>query len=144
MFDYYLTGYLIAIGAILFALAAVAMVVYVIYYYVIAGLLTRTTQVPASVLRRRQSGSDSLPSVMDVLTSGEYSLEDEVSGPYDYFIMFDVHGREVEFPVPEAVYANLMEGDTGWLVHKGNLFRQFIPADIGLDSSGGRAEIRKV
>ena len=145
MYDYYVTGYLIAIGAALFALAAVAMVVYVIYYYVIAGLFARTTTITASVLRKRQSGSDATPSLLDVVTSDEYALTDEgTSGSYDYFLVFDAGGKELEFAVPEAAYGEVMEGDTGLLIHRGNLFKRFISSTTGWDSSTGHAEIRKV
>ena len=97
------------------------------------------------ILRKRQSGSDATPSLLDVVTSDEYALTDEgTSGSYDYFLVFDAGGKELEFAVPEAAYGEVMEGDTGLLIHRGNLFKRFISSTTGWDSSTGHAEIRKV
>lgn len=145
--DYHITGYLIAVGAIVLALAAVAMVVYVIYYYVFAGLLARTTTVPAEILRKKQTTSGEVSAAfVELLSSDGFSVgppEERATG-YDYYIVFGVYGKEREFAVPEEVYGSVMEGDSGWLTHRGNIFLRFFPADAELDSSAGRAQIRKV
>jgi|GEM_PF-6327788 len=139
----FLTMSLIAsIGVVLLILAAVAMVLYVIYYYVIAGLLAPTRRVMARVLVKRQrerfgGSSYCTDEYADTLKDGN----DEVS--YDFYIIFEVGARRLEFPVPMSVYADIDEGDTGLLVHKGNLFRSFIKGAGGW-SDPVQAPIRKV
>lgn len=146
LLPYKVFGYLVVVLVALVVLAGVAMVVYVIYYYVFAGVFARTSQVPAVVLRKKQRCSDSGDVPLQLFASGgDYvSPMYEDPGTCDFFVVFDVGGKELEFPVSESVYGSVMEGDTGLLVHRGNLFKRFIPTGGSLDTSAGRAEIRKV
>ena len=107
-----------------------------------AGLLAPTRRVMARVLVKRQrerfgGSSYCTDEYADTLTDGN----DEVS--YDFYIIFEVGARRLEFPVPMSVYADIDEGDTGLLVHKGNLFRSFIKGAGGW-SDPVQAPIRKV
>ena len=140
---YYLTGIAIAIAAVLFALATIAMVAYVIYYYVLRGLLARTTTVPATVIRKHQrehnAGVSSSYDDDGLIGRGA----DFAAYSYDFFVLFDVRGKEMEFPVSGDVYADVSEGDAGLLVHKGTLFRRFLKeADLPVQT--GKSRIRKV
>jgi hypothetical protein len=141
---YYLTGIAIAAAIVLFALATIAMVAYVIYYYVLRGLLARTTTVPARVLRKYQrehyEGGSSSYDDEGLISRGA----DLVTSSYDLSVLFDVRGKEMDFPVPEHVYADISEGDAGLLTHKGTLFRRFLKETDLPVQAVGKARIRKV
>jgi hypothetical protein len=137
--------YLATAVVALVLLAGVAMAGYVIYYYLIAGLLAKTSRVPARILRKRQSESGQTMALVETALGEPYALRNEDDSPnYRFFLVFDVYGKEVEFAVPESVYAEAEEGDTGQLVHKGNLFKRFISDKSVIDSSTGNANIRKI
>ncbi len=140
--DVYLYGIVTAIVIVGLIVAAILMTLYVIYYYLLRRLFARTTSIPATVVRKTQreyggassslDGDDLLVREADAATSG-----------CDLFLLFDVGGKQMEFPVPESVYVNVEEGDTGLLIHKGTLFRRFVK-DAELPIQTGRAQIRKV
>jgi hypothetical protein len=140
----YLTGIAIAAAIVIFALAMVAMLLYVIYYYVLRGLLARTTTVPATVIRKHQCEYDTAGSGM---YDGDDLVDmavDKASYSYNFYVLFDAQGTQIEFPVPEHVYADISEGDAGLLTHRGTLFRRFLKeADLPVQT-GGRVRIRKV
>lgn len=130
---------------ILLAVVAVAvamMMLYDIYYYVLRGLLARTTTVPATVIRKQQCDNN-----VGGLDSGSYdtpsSEVNDAACSYNFYVLFAAQGKEIEFPVSERVYADASEGDTGLLTHKGTLFRRFLK-DADLPTQTGRVQIRKV
>jgi hypothetical protein len=134
------TGIGIAIVLVLLAVAGVAMAAYVVYYYVFRGLFAHRRTVPAEVLRKVQRESASIWTSDDP----EYGNRGaDFCPPYEYFIVFGVPGGQLEFCVPEYVYADVSEGDTGFLVHKGTLFRRFVK-DVRVSETAGTVEIRKV
>lgn len=45
------------------------------------------------------------------------------------FVTFHFEGRDAEFAVPEAVYAEIDEGDEGLLTFRGEQFKRFVRAD---------------
>ena len=140
----YLVSYVIIAVAILTALATVAMVAYLLYYYVARGWLSKVVRAPATVLRKRQRAWEidapkgllvhAAPVTAPVRLALSFFLnrlpwydpEAPIYDSCDYFITFDARGREIEFGVPEDVYIDTDEGDRGLLVYKGNLFRHFI------------------
>lgn len=132
MARFYVTGILFGIILLLVALAAVAMLAYVIYYYVVAGVLAPTRRVMAEVVRKHQaertSGSASYFGDNSDLID---RIDDSLGLMYDFYMVFQVGDRSLEFSVPMSVYADVTEGDTGMLVHKGNLFRRFIKGAAG-------------
>jgi len=112
----------------------VAMVAYVIYYYVIMGLLQPARRVQAVVLRKSQRACELADSLTDAFClSGSAEVDGAIDTKADYmpdqeyFIVFEFLGKQQEFSVPAHVYAAVCEGDTGLLIYRGNLFRDFIP-----------------
>lgn len=53
--------------------------------------------------------------------------EIEIMGGVDYYVTFDVNGRETELRVSETAYIQAQEGDEGLLVFRGERFMQFTP-----------------
>lgn len=140
--DVYVMGIAIAIAIVLLAIAAVVMVIYVIYYYVVRGILARTRTVPAEVLRKYQHEAGAGPhwDADEDASGGAFA---DYSPGYSFFVLFGVRGGQLEFCVPEDVYADVSEGETGFLVHKGTLFHSFVK-DIRVSVTTGKVEIREV
>lgn len=140
--DYDLMCIALAVAAVVLVIASVAMVIYVIYHYIVRGVFARTHTVPAQVLRKYQNEAGAGPyfDTEDDACGG--SLGDYAPG-YSFFIVFRVGGGQMDFCVSERVYADVSEGDTGFLVHKGTLFRRFVK-DSYVSLTTGKTRIRKV
>jgi len=108
---YYLFTAIVAITLVVVVLAAIGMLAYVVWYYVVAGWFARTGKSGARVLRKHHSV---VPESDSVLATDAYC------------VVFAMEKREREFSVPEQVYAEINEGDVGWLTYRGNLFRSFV------------------
>lgn len=141
MYDYEAYGLLIAILVVCLVVGTILMTIYVIYYYVLRGLLARTTTVPATVVRKTQREYGGVSTSYD---DGLIAREaDAFTSVGDLFVLFDVGGKRLEFSVPERVYIAVEEGDAGLLTHKGTIFRRFLK-DAQFQAQSGRATIRKV
>lgn len=131
--------YVLIALAVVFALAAVAMIVYVVYHYVCKGVFAPVRKVRARVLRKGQReyevdapkywAGDSLGTLLWVRVMAALGRETTftVYRSLDYYAVFLADGEEREFMVSEETFANLHEGDEGILAYKGNLFRYFLP-----------------
>ena len=140
----YLAGAFTAIAIILLILATVGMIGYVIYYYVIAGLLVSTKSAVAVVMRKHQrehefgSISQATPLITILINKLRGMDETPIYTSNDYFVIFLLLGKEQEFSVPEWVYVDATPGDSGLLTFKGNLFKRFT---IGVDGWGPDADV---
>lgn len=117
--------------------AVVGVIGYVVYYYLLRGILARSRCVNAMVMRKHMREYD-----LDMPVSGSgsrliypkgYPVERKFGNSdlsfgstSDFFIVFHIDGKEQEFQVPETVYVKSDVGDIGLLVYKGTLFKQFI------------------
>lgn len=127
---------LLTVVIVVMGLAMVAMVGYLIYYYVVQGLLAPTRQAVARVILKRQEGTEvDTPAhggrfgwLLNLVTFDDDNL-DTTTTTYRtsaYSIVFQfLNGYQQEFSVPEDVYTSVSEMDEGLLVYKGTLFRQF-------------------
>lgn len=124
-------GLLILIVIVLMGLATIGMVGYLIYYYVLQGLLAPTRSALARVLWKQQKETEiNGPPVGNRALSLALGEDDTITlyQSWDYFVTFQfLDGRKQEFQVSEAIYASLHEMDEGLLIYKGNLFKQFLP-----------------
>ena len=131
--------YAVVVCIVLFLIASVAMIAYVIWYYVLCGYLAPKTRVIASIMRKRErewafdvpegAGGDMVAALAWNEINAKLKRDSgvRVYESWDYYITFDVDGKEVELAVPEEVFINATEGDRGLLILKGNLFERFIP-----------------
>jgi len=126
-------GIIVGIALVVVALAAIAMVLYVIYYYVFAGLFAPTRRVMAQVVlkRQRQRVGGDVSWFADRENDPMGYSDEDADLACDFFAVFEADGKRLEFAVPMSVYVDLDQGDTGILIHKGNLFRGFIKGAAG-------------
>lgn len=130
------TAFLLKAAGIAFLAATAAMIGYVIYYYVFAGLLAPMKRQTACALLKAQRETEvDVPDTFGIWCWFALALRRiltrettfTVYRSWDYFITFQLlDGRRLEFSVPEATYASVSEGDEGLLVYKGTIFRQFV------------------
>ena len=143
-----LFSYLFVAGIAIAILAAVAMMAYVIYWF-IHNYSSPITRVEARVIRKRMKdwdvsiqpdspetaaarlgmmGRDPQSAAKAWAKSAGQNDSPELtfaSGVY-YFVTFDVAGKEMEFVVPESTYTSATEGAQGLLVYQREKFRYFV------------------
>jgi hypothetical protein len=124
---------------ILAGIATIGVIAYVIYFYVVKGLLAPARETRAKVLRKSQREWEvdapkyiGGPGVGSMLFSrGMAALGKDttftVYESWDYLVRFSIDGQEREFAVPEATYIDIQEGDEGVLSYRGELFKYFLP-----------------